>query len=121
MKTAIFLLQSQEQTEPLRSLIQEAMGRGYKQFITAIKLTEEKGLVFSIDCSLITDFPDNLFKADGIAIVKEPLVWLCERGEIVLAVWDGEEDIIFKQLAFIKAWGLTGVYFHAKYHTLESL
>jgi hypothetical protein len=51
MKTAIFLLQSQEQTGPLRTLIKEALGRGYKQFITAIKLTEEKGIVFSIDCS----------------------------------------------------------------------
>jgi hypothetical protein len=40
---------------------------------------------------------------------------------MVLAVWDGTEDIIFKQLAFIKAWGLTGMYFHSKRYTLEPL
>jgi hypothetical protein len=121
MKTAIFFLQSTEQTERLRRLIAEAIEQKYTRFITAICLTEKKGLAFTLDLRSPQDFPENLFQSDRVEIVRDPLIWLCERGETVLAVWDGTENAVFKQLVFCKAWGLTGVCFNSQCGILEAL
>lgn len=60
MKTAIFFLQSTEQTERLRRLIAEAIEQKYTRFITAICLTEKEGLALTLDISSPQDFPENL-------------------------------------------------------------
>jgi hypothetical protein len=119
MQTAIVFLQDAEQTPVLRTLIEEAYNRGYTRFLTAMFLENDhqgrafsdQGLVFSIDADSIEDFPfDNLFRADRVLLVKEPLPWLCERGEEAFVVWDGCEGETLSCLGFLKAWGIPGTY-----------
>ena len=125
MRTAIFFLQDAdaEQIPILKSLIQEALHLGYTRFLTAIFLENDRGLVFSIEAESINDFPlDNLFRADRVLLVDDPLLWLCDRGERVFAVWDGSEGETLTCLGFLKAWGLSGNYVNPCYtFTLETI
>jgi hypothetical protein len=112
MQTALFFLQNATHTDTLKQLILEAMGRGYTRFLTMLPLTDNWGLVFDIRCSDMTQFPDNLFQADNILMVHDPLPWLCQQGDVVLAVWDGQEVYPLSELAYAKGWGLTGTYYN---------
>jgi hypothetical protein len=123
MKTAIFLVQDANQTPILQSLIEEACRRGYTRFHTAMLLDGDRGMVFSIEAESIDDFPlDNLFRADRILLVDEPLPWLCDRGEEVFAVWDGCEGETLSCLGFLKAWGIPGTYINpCRTFTLDTI
>lgn len=112
MQAALFFLQNAIHTDTLKQLISEAMGRGYTRFLTMLPLTDNWGLVFDIHCSDMTQFPDNLFQADNILMVHDPLPWLCQQADVVLAVWDGNEVYPFSELAYTKAWGLSGTYYN---------
>lgn len=123
MRTAIFFWQDAEQIPILKSLIQEALHLGYSRFLTTLFLENDQGLVFSIESESIDDFPlDNLFRADHILLVDEPLLWLCDRGEQVFAVWDGSDDETLTCLGFLKAWGLPVNYVNPyRTFTLETI
>lgn len=123
MQTAIFFVQDADQMPVLQSLIEEALHRGYTRFLTVMFLENDRGLVFSIEADSIEDFPlDNLFRADRVLIVDEPLPWLCEQGQEAFAVWDGCEGETLSCLGFLKAWGLPGTYINpCRTFTLETI
>ncbi len=111
MKTALFFLQDANQTQFLESLIKQAINQGYTRFLTTMLLEDNLGMVFIIESISVDEFPfDNLFRANQILLVQEPLQWLCEQGDEVFAIWDGNEDETFQCLGFLKAWGMPGTY-----------
>jgi hypothetical protein len=123
MKTATFYWQDADQTLILQPLIAQAIARGYSRFLTAMPLNGDWGLAFSIEVASLQDFPfDNLFQSDRVLLVHEPLRWLCEQSEEVLAVWDGSDGETLHSLGYFKAWGLPGTYVNpSRTFALETL
>jgi hypothetical protein len=111
MKTATFFLQDADQTPILKPLIAQAIARGFTRFLTAMPLTDDWGLAFTIEAASLEDFPlDNLLAAERVLLVYEPLRWLCEQSEEAIAVWDGSDGETLHCLGYLKAWGLPGTY-----------
>lgn len=111
MKTATFFLQDANQVPILQRLIAGAIARGVTRFLTVMPLTDDWGLVFTIEAASLKDFPfHNLFNCQLVQSVYEPLAYVCQHSQEAIAVWDGSDGQTLHCLGYLKAWGLPGTY-----------
>ena len=74
-------------------------------------LPDNWGLILIIEATSLDDFPfDNIFKCNRVLLVQDPLIWLCERSDQAICVWDGSDGDTLRCLGFMKAWPIPGFY-----------